>query len=179
MCLQDGPSSGDAATADKPAKDEYAVAKWIRDNVPSKKTKFLSHNVEYFTGSRAVGALLESSPWNKTLFETREQATDFLDVMLRHKFFHRAKKIVVSEEELNKIRNAKKKGNKDATKEEKKSVDKEKDEAKESEKNNGSEGKDGKDKKDGDEKQEERKETKKKPKVILFILKEIILFQWI
>lgn len=98
---------------DKPSKEEYAVAKWIRENVPSKKTKFVSHNVEYFTGSRAVGALIDNSPWNKTIFETREQVVDFLDTMLRHKFFHRAKKIVVTEEELNKLRGIKKKLNKD------------------------------------------------------------------
>ncbi|XP_043273822.1 translocation protein SEC62 [Venturia canescens] len=161
----DAPNAGDGAgtVADKPTKEEYAVAKWIRDNVPSKKTKFLSHNVEYFTGSRAVGALLENSPWNKSLFETREQVTDFLDAMLRHKFFHRAKKIVVSEEELNKIRNAKKKGNKEI-KDEKKSQDKEKEESKEVPKDSATDGKEGgKDKKD----EEERKEPKKKPKVRL------------
>ena len=172
--FQDGPNSGDraAAAAEKPSKDEYAVAKWIRDNVPSKKTKFLNHNVEYFTGTRAVGALMENSPWNKTLFESREQVTGFLDTMLRHKFFHRAKKIVVSEEELSKIRGAKKKGNKESkenkenkenkeskeNKEEKKVTEKEKDE--------GNESKDeGKEKNEGDEKQPEKKEPRKKPKV--------------
>lgn len=35
---------------EKPAKEEYAIAKWLRKNVPTKKTKFLNHNVEYFTG---------------------------------------------------------------------------------------------------------------------------------
>ncbi|XP_017891844.2 translocation protein SEC62-like isoform X2 [Ceratina calcarata] len=95
---------------DKPSKEEYAVAKWIHNNVPSKKTKFdRIHNVEYFTGSRAVAALLENSPWSKTRFETREQVTEFLDLMLRHKFFHRAKKVVIPEEELCKIRGIKKK----------------------------------------------------------------------
>lgn len=160
--LKDAPNAGDGAgaVADKPTKGEYAVAKWIRDNVPSKKTKFLSHNVEYFTGSRAVGALLENSPWNKSLFETREQVVDFLDIMLRHKFFHRAKKIVVSEEELNKMRNSKKKGNKEI-KDEKKSQEKEKEEGKDLSKDSGADGKEGKDKRE----EEERKEPKKKPKV--------------
>lgn len=100
---------GSKPPVDKPSKEEYAVAKWIRKNVKSKKTKFVNHNVEYFTGSRAVDALVENSPWSKTLFETREQVDEFLDTMLRHKFFHRAKKVVVTEEELNKLRGLKKK----------------------------------------------------------------------
>lgn len=136
---------------DKPSKEEYAVAKWIRNNVPSKKTKFdRAHNVEYFTGSRAIDALLENSPWNM-VFENREQVSQFLDLMLRHKFFHRAKKVVISEEELNKMRGIKKK-----TKDDKKP---EKEEPKEN--------KDtvvAKDEK-SEEKTEERKEHKKKPKV--------------
>lgn len=35
---------------DKPVKEEYDIAKWIKKNVPTKKTKFLNHHVEYFTG---------------------------------------------------------------------------------------------------------------------------------
>ncbi|EZA62528.1 hypothetical protein DMN91_005590 [Ooceraea biroi] len=144
---------------DKPSKEEYAVAKWIRNNVPSKKTKFdRTHIVEYFTGSRAVDALLEGSPWS-TVFENREQVAQFLDLMLRHKFFHRAKKVVISEEELNKMRGIKKKP-KDA-KEDRKPGEKEKDEPKES--------KDTTVAKDEklEEKYDERKESKKKPKVRL------------
>lgn len=146
------------AIAEKPSKEEYAVAKWIRNNVPSKKTKFdRNHIVEYFTGSRAVDALLEHSPWNKTLFETRQNVVDFLEIMLRHKFFHRAKKIVISEDELCKIRGIKRK-TKDP-KEDKKSAlkEKEKEEIKDQ--------KDAEEKKEGDEKVEEVKEPKKKPKV--------------
>lgn len=37
---------------DKPSKEEYKVAKWLRKNVQIKKTKFLNHNVEYFTGKQ-------------------------------------------------------------------------------------------------------------------------------
>lgn len=142
---------------DKPSKQEYSVAKWIRNNVPSKKTKFdRAHNVEYFTGSRAIDALLENSPWS-TVFENREQVSQFLDLMLRHKFFHRAKKVVISEEELNKMRGIKKKTKEDK-KEDKKATDKE----------DSKESKDApavvKDEK-GEEKLDERKEHKKKPKV--------------
>lgn len=70
--------------------------------------------------------------------------------MLRHKFFHRAKKVVISEEELNKMRGIKKK----ATKEDKKTLEKE----------DSKESKDVKDEK-GEEKADEQKEQRKKPKV--------------
>lgn len=147
------------AAQDKPSKEEYAVAKWIRNNVPSKKTKFdRTHNVEYFTGSRAIDALLENSPWS-TVFENREQVSQFLDLMLRHKFFHRAKKVVISEEELNKMRGIKKK-TKD-TKDDKKATDKE--DCKESKDTAVVKEKEEK----GEEKVDERKEHKKKPKVRL------------
>ncbi|KAK9307776.1 hypothetical protein QLX08_002011 [Tetragonisca angustula] len=138
---------------EKPSKEEYAVAKWIRNNVPSKKTKFdRNHNVEYFTGSRAVDALLENSPWSKTRFETREQVTEFLDLMLRHKFFHRAKKVVISEEELCKIRGIKKKVKE--IKKDKKSTEKEKEETKDNKDTTG-------------ESEDKAEEKKKKPKVRL------------
>lgn len=142
------------------------MAKWIRNNVPSKKTKFdRTHNVEYFTGSRAVDALLENSSWS-TVFENREQVSQFLDVMLRHKFFHRAKKVVISEEELNKMRGIKKKPKE--TKEDKKpEKEKEKDESKES-KDTTAAAKDEK----VEEKLDERKESKKKPKVNIKICLE-------
>lgn len=42
---------GSEQTVEKPAKDEFKIAKWIKNNVPTKKTKFLNHNVEYFTGN--------------------------------------------------------------------------------------------------------------------------------
>lgn len=40
--------------AEKPVKEEYDIAKWIKKNVPTKKTKFLNHHVEYFTGMDCV-----------------------------------------------------------------------------------------------------------------------------
>ncbi|XP_075236961.1 translocation protein 1 [Lycorma delicatula] len=113
--------------AEKPQKEEYAVAKWLRKNVSVKRTKFLNHNVEYFTGSKAVDALL-TSPWAKQsseneepMFATRQDVSDFLDRMLRHKFFHRAKKVPVSEQELK--AKQKKKEKKDKDKDEKKDKD--------------------------------------------------------
>jgi len=57
---------------------------------------------------QAVDALMDDSPWSKSkvenpegaelVFETREQCTDFLDELLKHKMFHRAKKIPVVEQ---------------------------------------------------------------------------------
>lgn len=40
----------DQHVEDKPTKEEFHIAKWMRKNVPIKRTKFLNHNVEYFTG---------------------------------------------------------------------------------------------------------------------------------
>lgn len=86
----------------KPSKDEKNVAKWLKKNVKTKKTKFLSHIVEYFTSCKAVDALMKSkfAEGDNPLFTTREQAVEFLDIMLEHKFFHRAKKVPVTLDEL-------------------------------------------------------------------------------
>jgi len=91
---------------DEATKEEFKIATWMRQNVPTKKTKFLSHTVEYFTACKAIDELL-SSPWSKppksggeALFTTRESVVQYLETMLRHKIFHRARKIVVPESEL-------------------------------------------------------------------------------
>lgn len=92
-------------TVDKPTKDELIIAKWMKKNIAVKKTKFAGHNVEYFTGSKAVD-VLQKSEWcakeenKEALFITRQDIVYFLDAMLRHRFFHRAKKVPVSEQEL-------------------------------------------------------------------------------
>ena len=106
---------------DPMSNDQKAVAKWLRRNVPTKKTKFMhSHIVEYFTGSVAVDMLMENSPWakknvkdpeNQLFFEFREHCVDFLDELLKHKMFHRAKKIPVDSDLLKKSK--KKSANKD------------------------------------------------------------------
>ncbi|CAG9774098.1 unnamed protein product [Ceutorhynchus assimilis] len=95
----------------KPTKEEYGIAKWMRKNVPIKRTKFLNHNVEYFTGKRAVDALLESKyvTADNALFKSREDIVDYLHLMLEHKFYHRARKVPVSEQELKGKRKEKKK----------------------------------------------------------------------
>ncbi|CAG9812408.1 unnamed protein product [Phaedon cochleariae] len=87
---------------EKPTKEEFKIAKWMRKNVQIKRTKFLNHNVEYFTGMRAVDALLTSTfvTRDDPLFKTREEICEYLHVMLTHKFFHRALKVPVDENEL-------------------------------------------------------------------------------
>ncbi|XP_005187875.1 translocation protein SEC62 isoform X2 [Musca domestica] len=89
---------GEEPVVEKPSKDEIKVAKWMKKNVKTKKTKFLSHNVEYFTSSKAIDALMKSkfAEGSTPLFTTREQVIEFLDIMLEHKFFHRAKKVPIS-----------------------------------------------------------------------------------
>ena len=140
---------------DPPTKLEKKIIHWVRRNVQTKKTKFLhSHVVEYFTGSKAVDALIKDSPWAKEkakegaekVFEFREQAVEFMDLMLKHKMFHRAKKIPVQEKQK------KAKKGKDKDKEDK--TDTEKDE-------------DNKDKATADEKETKDGNKKKKRKIRL------------
>lgn len=55
-----------------------------------------------FTASKAIDGLLESqfAKGDDALFKSRENIVDFLHTMLEHKFFHRARKVPVSEQEL-------------------------------------------------------------------------------
>lgn len=78
------------------------MATWLRRNVPTKRTKFLNHNVEYFSSAKALDALMESkfAKGNSPLIATRESAIEMLDSMLLHKLFHRGKKVTVTEQEL-------------------------------------------------------------------------------
>jgi len=99
------------------------ITHWLKDNVPTKKTKFLySHVVQYFIGKRAVDLLMEDSPWaarSKTAnvsadgfsFSSREECSQMLDTLLRYKMFHRARKIPVTDE---KDRKGKKKDKSDS-----------------------------------------------------------------
>ena len=83
-------------------KEQKEVTHWMKENVPTKKTKFLqSHIVEYFSGSKAVDLLLTSSPWagQEGIFSSREKCVEYLDTLLRYKMFHRAKKIAVSDKD--------------------------------------------------------------------------------
>ena len=86
-------------------KDHKAVTHWMKENIPTKKTKFLhSHVVDYFTGSKAVDMLMTESPFagQDNLFDCRERCVEFLDTLLRYKMFHRAKKIAVGDKDSKK-----------------------------------------------------------------------------
>ncbi|XP_039753581.1 translocation protein SEC62 [Pararge aegeria] len=144
---------GEPPESEKPTSEEYAVAKWLKANVPTKKTKFLNHHVEYFTGTKAVDALL-TSKWatgKNPIFTTRHDVTDYLHKMLLHKLFHRAKKVPVTEQELKG-----KSKKKDAEKSGKSGDDEGKTSACES-----------KDTKDGKDKEKEKEKEKKKRKIRL------------
>ena len=96
-------------------KEQKQVTAWLKENVPTKKTKFLhSHVVEYFIGARAVDMLLEDSPWaeknakeveeGRLVLTSRDQVVELLDTLLRYKMFHRAKKIAVEKEDKKKAK---------------------------------------------------------------------------
>merc|ERR1712172_487270 len=83
-------------------KLQKEVTDWMKQTIPTKKTKFLhSHLVTYFIGSKAVDMLMTESPWAKgsentdLVFDSRDKCVEFLDTLLRYKMFHRAKKITV------------------------------------------------------------------------------------
>lgn len=86
----------------EPSKLEYDVAKYLRSKLPKKSTTLLRDKVDYFIASKAIDCLLDSK-WASTkqpdqdepLFTTRESIVEFLNVMLEHRLFHRASKIVV------------------------------------------------------------------------------------
>jgi len=103
---------------EKPSKEEIKVAKWMKSNVAVKKTKFLNHNVEYFSSGKALDILMESkfAKGDNCLLPHRQAAIDFLDSMLAHKLFHRARKVPVSEQELKGKRKEKKEDEKEETK---------------------------------------------------------------
>jgi len=73
------------------------VAKFLRKNLPEKKTTLLGNKVNYFISSKAIDALLDSkfASGSNAIFSDRQSVVDFMECMLIHKFFHRALKIIV------------------------------------------------------------------------------------
>jgi len=87
---------------EKPTKQEYEIAKYMRKNVPTKKTKFLNHPVNFFYANKAIDVLMDS-PWatgKDILFTTRESIVDYMNKMLKLKFFHRARKVTITDRDL-------------------------------------------------------------------------------
>ncbi|XP_072174466.1 translocation protein SEC62-like [Diadema setosum] len=89
----------ESAEPEKPTKEETAVAKHLRFNLPTKTTSIDGHKVEYFTGSKAVDFLQESK-WatgkgnTEILFTDRESVASYLDGLLWKGLFYRALKVV-------------------------------------------------------------------------------------
>lgn len=69
---------------EKPSKDEYDIAKWIKKNVPTKKTKFLNHHVEYFTGM-CINAILHKSIFGIIFKRTKSIISIFVHFHLSEK----------------------------------------------------------------------------------------------
>lgn len=165
---------------EKPSKAEYEIAKYLKDKLPPKKTTLLGHKVDYFIGnsilnyyftnyfiilsfsaSKAID-LLQDSKWAQTskkqkqpLFTSRDSIVGFMNVMLKHKFFHRAKTVIVKKED-------KKKKKDDESADDVKEKEKEKTKKREKEKDDK---KDDKDEKSEAEGTVEKKKEKKKVKL--------------
>lgn len=140
----------DACDSLKISSDEYAIAKYLKQHLPNKETFLYTHKVKYFIASKAVDCLLDSK-WamktkkDTTLFTNRDSVVQYLEILLQHKFFHRAKKVAVYKDAKS---TSKKKGKEESSDE------------KEGKKKKQS-GKDDKDKK----KDEDEKKRKKKLKL--------------
>lgn len=106
-----GKGGGEEDEAEQLTKLQKSVLSWLKKNVPVKKTKFShSHVVQYFSAGKALDALMKDSPWcvekakegSELRLEYREQAIDLMAELLRHKMFHRAKKIPVADKKKKK-----------------------------------------------------------------------------
>ncbi|XP_018013899.1 translocation protein SEC62 [Hyalella azteca] len=112
---------------DKPTKLDYTIASYMKKNTPTKRTKFLHHQVNYFYASKAVDVLLDSQ-WatgKDAIFRDRQSVVDYCNKLLTQKFFHRARKIPVTERDL-KPKELKKKREKEEKEKEKEKNKKEK-----------------------------------------------------
>ena len=116
--------------------------------------------------SKAVDLLLESK-WAKddkrqkeALFTSRESVVDFMEQMLRHKLFHRAKTVVVKKEKKKKPENDESSCNEEQIKERKKTK-KEVEERKELKDKKDKDKEESKEKEDSKEVETKKKEKKK------------------
>ncbi|XP_042876447.1 translocation protein SEC62-like isoform X3 [Penaeus japonicus] len=164
---------------DKPEKQEYAIATYLKKHCPVKRTKFLNHQVNYFYANKAVDVLLDS-PWasgKEILFTDRESVVEYCNKLLKHKFFHRARKIPITDKDLKpKDLKRKKEKEKEEKEKKKKEVVKKKAPEKEEEKSKEEESQEevrkeveeiaGKTE-DNEEKDDEKEKKKKKKKIKL------------
>ncbi|KAF2361072.1 hypothetical protein FHG87_008173 [Trinorchestia longiramus] len=122
------------AFEDQPTKQEYSIGSYMKKYTPTKRTKFLHHQVDYFYASKAVDVLLDSQ-WatgKDAIFTDRQSVVVYCNRLLTHKFFHRARKIPVTERDL-KPKELKKKREREEKEKNKKDKTKRKKELSESE----------------------------------------------
>ncbi|XP_063965583.1 translocation protein SEC62-like [Lytechinus pictus] len=154
---------------EKPTKEETAVARHIRFNLPTKNTSIDGHRVEYFTGSKAVDFLLDSK-WasgkgkTEVIFTDRESVANYLDGLLWKGLFYRALKVVKKSKKEKEEGKKEKKSKKEKKKTEAETTEKGDEKEKEDTKGGGA-----KDSKDGgkEETPPKKKDGKKKIKLEL------------
>ncbi|KAK3856341.1 hypothetical protein Pcinc_037329 [Petrolisthes cinctipes] len=151
---------------EKPTKQEYAIATYLNKYCPTKKTKFLNHQVNYFYANKAIDTLLDSQ-WatgKDCIFTDRQSVVQYCNKLLKLKFYHRAKKIPITDKDLRpKDLKKKKEKEKEKEKEEKKKKDVKKEDKKEEEEaDEEAKSETALTDKDGKEKDEDKEKKKKK-----------------
>lgn len=107
----------------KPTKEEYAVAKFLRFNVPAREGKFHNMEVHCFFASAAIDALMESK-WSASknpkdpLFINRNSCISYCQRLLQKGLFHRAEKVQRKKDKDRGDKSRKKKGKEPSEKEE-------------------------------------------------------------
>lgn len=120
----------------------------------------------WFIASKAIDLLL-SSKWSKddkrqkeALFTSRDSVVNFMEQMLRHKFFHRAKTVIVKKDKKKKLDNEESSCNEEQIKDKKKSKKESKDSKESKELKVDNKDKDKEESKEGETKKKEKKKIK-------------------
>jgi len=161
----------------KPTKEEYAVAKFLRFNTPTRDGKLHGMEVKCFLGNAAVDKLMDSK-WSSTknkkdpLFHNRAACVSYLVRLLEKGLFHRAEKDKKKKEKEKEKMKKKKNTEKDETVQDT-------DEAKEkkSKKDKKSQkDKDGESNQEETEKKDKKDDKKKKEKILKLLMPETQYF---
>ena len=93
-----GSSKQKSGQAEKLTREEKAVAKYLYNNLDSKKASMYGNHKLYFSGAKAVSCLLESkfaSPTSKDhLFSSRKMIVEFCQRLISKDTFHHVLKTV-------------------------------------------------------------------------------------
>jgi len=105
MASKRGKGRGKGSDVEEISKEEFAVSKYMRANIPTKTTTLCGMKVDYFVGAKAIDALL-SSKWGESakassqLFQSRDDVISYCQKLLDKKqLFHRARKIIKTKKE--------------------------------------------------------------------------------